>query len=108
MVEGGDIGALDGGVGIDDDARHEDHATFFEEVSVFKKGVAHDLTDRGADRVVSEDLLECRTQDGAVGPESCDVETSHQRAVSSMARGHDLGDFPSAVLENRRIRIDVV
>lgn len=108
MVEGGDIGAPDGCVGVDDDAGHEDHAAFFEEVCVFEQGVTHHLTDGGADRVASEDLLECGAQDRAVGLQSCNVETSHQRAVNGIARSHGLGNFPSAVLENCRVGIDVV
>ena len=31
------------------------------------------------------------------------VETSHQGALSSVARSHNLGDFFSAVVKNRRV-----
>ena len=103
MVEGRDIGAPDRGVGVDDDAGHDDDAILFEEVCVFEKGVAHDLADGGADGVASEYLLECGAQDGAIGLESCDVETPQQTALSSCACGHNLRNFQSAVIEDRGV-----
>ncbi len=51
MVEGADIGAPEVGVGVQDDAGHEYHAVFLEQVFVFEEGVAHDLADGGAEGV---------------------------------------------------------
>ena len=93
MVEGGDIRAPDRGVGVNDDAGHEDDTAFLEEVFVFEEGVTHDLTDGGANRVAPENLLKRGTQDGAIGLESCDVEASRRSTLSGIDRGHDLGDF---------------
>ena len=59
MVEGGDIGAPDRGVIVNDDAGHDDHTAFSEEVSTFEERVTHNLADGGAHGMPSQDLLEC-------------------------------------------------
>ena len=75
VVEGADIGTPEVGIGVQDDARHEDHTILFEQVLVFEDGVARDLTDSSAEGVPAQDFLESRAQDWAVGAKPCDIET---------------------------------
>ena len=95
MVEGADIGTPEVGIGVQDDARHEDHTIFFEQVLVFEEGVAHDLADGGAEGVRAQDFLECGAQDWAVGAKPCDIKASEWYALGSGASGHDSGDLLS-------------
>ena len=76
VVEGADIGAPEVGISVQDDARHEGHTIFFEQVFVFEEGIAHDLASGGAESVPAQDFWESRAQDWAVGAQPCDVETS--------------------------------
>ena len=108
MVECSDVGPPDARVRVDDDAGHENHAVSLEEVGVFEKGVVHDLPNGGADGMMAKNFLESGSEDWADGSESRDIDHSKLGTRRSLVFGHRVSNFPPAVVQNSRVRVDVV
>ena len=108
MVEGGDGGAPESGVGVEDCAGHEDDGILFQEVLVFEEGVAHDLADGGAKGVRAEHFLECGAEDWTIGFQPRDIESAGDGAVGGWVCSQYCGYFGAEVGQDGGRGVDMI